>query len=101
MIDRINKEVVNVLMKGQLPIHDPSQVRRGEEAHRTDMSNLRASKSEFGSSLGGQSDDGQKQQQRVQPVRVEKKVGRNDPCPCGSGKKFKNCHGKSAVDALA
>jgi hypothetical protein len=31
------------------------------------------------------------------PVRVEKKVGRNDPCPCGSGKKFKQCHGKDAV----
>jgi preprotein translocase subunit SecA len=34
--------------------------------------------------------------QSVQPVRVEKKVGRNDPCPCGSGKKYKNCHGKDA-----
>jgi preprotein translocase subunit SecA len=34
--------------------------------------------------------------QPVQPVRVEKKVGRNDPCPCGSGKKFKQCHGKDA-----
>lgn len=33
---------------------------------------------------------------RPQPVRVEEKVGRNDPCPCGSGKKYKNCHGKNA-----
>jgi len=99
MIDLINKDVIAVLMKGQLPIHDPSQVRRGEEAKRTDMSNLRASKSEFGSSIGSQHGDGQdKEQQRVQPVRVDKKVGRNDPCPCGSGKKFKNCHGKSALD---
>ncbi|MBK6411056.1 MAG: SEC-C domain-containing protein [Flavobacteriales bacterium] len=32
-------------------------------------------------------------QQPTQPVRVEKKVGRNDPCPCGSGKKYKQCHG--------
>ena len=31
-----------------------------------------------------------------QPVRVEKKVGRNEPCPCGSGKKYKHCHGKNA-----
>ncbi|MBE0654796.1 MAG: SEC-C domain-containing protein, partial [Bacteroidales bacterium] len=31
---------------------------------------------------------------KVAPVRVEKKVGRNEPCPCGSGKKYKNCHGK-------
>ena len=33
-------------------------------------------------------------QQKTQPVRVEKKVGRNEPCPCGSGKKYKKCHGK-------
>ncbi|MBO4771476.1 MAG: SEC-C domain-containing protein, partial [Bacteroidales bacterium] len=36
--------------------------------------------------------------QRTQPVRSEKKYGRNDPCPCGSGKKYKNCHGKDAVE---
>jgi preprotein translocase subunit SecA len=36
------------------------------------------------------------QQQTVtSPIRVEKKVGRNDPCPCGSGKKYKNCHGQN------
>ena len=32
---------------------------------------------------------------KVQTVRVENKIGRNDPCPCGSGKKYKQCHGKS------
>jgi preprotein translocase subunit SecA len=32
---------------------------------------------------------------KKQPVKVGKKVGRNDPCPCGSGKKYKNCHGKN------
>jgi preprotein translocase subunit SecA len=36
---------------------------------------------------------GQDKNQKVEPVRVDKKVGRNDPCPCGSGKKFKQCHG--------
>ncbi|MCK7533709.1 MAG: SEC-C domain-containing protein [Marinilabiliales bacterium] len=40
----------------------------------------------------------QKQQQTA-PVRVDKKVGRNDPCPCGSGKKYKHCHGQSIGDA--
>jgi preprotein translocase subunit SecA len=34
------------------------------------------------------------QEQKTQPVKVEKKVGRNEPCPCGSGKKYKQCHGK-------
>ncbi|MBP5667578.1 MAG: SEC-C domain-containing protein, partial [Salinivirgaceae bacterium] len=44
----------------------------------------------------GRTEQGQGQRpedRKVQPVRVDKKVGRNDPCPCGSGKKFKNCHG--------
>jgi len=35
----------------------------------------------------------------VEPVMVEKKVGRNDPCPCGSGKKYKNCHGMQQPSA--
>lgn len=98
MIDRINKDVVNILMKGQIPLSDPAQVRRGDEAQSNrSMSNLRASKSEFGSSFsrGGDREGAPEKQEKVQPVRVEKKVGRNDPCPCGSGKKYKNCHGKN------
>ena len=97
MIDRINNDVVNVLMKGKLPLQDPSEVRRGEVPRRNDMSNLRASKSEYGSSFdkgGSEQGEARRQPQKAQPVRVEKKVGRNDPCPCGSGKKYKNCHGK-------
>jgi preprotein translocase subunit SecA len=100
MIDIINKEVIGILMKGQLPIADPNEVRRGEEPKRTNLSNLKASKSEFGSSIGGGGGQGAQQdreEQKAQPVRVEKKVGRNDPCPCGSGKKFKNCHGASSA----
>ncbi len=100
MIDRINKEVVRILMKGQLPLQDPSEVRRGELPRRTDMSNLQTSKSEFGSSFNrSRGESPEPQRQRVQPVRVEKKVGRNDPCPCGSGKKYKNCHGRSGAEA--
>lgn len=96
MIDIINKEVTGVLMKGQIPVEDPSQVRKGEVPRRSGQSNLRASKSEFGSALnsGGNGQEQKREQRAAQPVRVEKKVGRNDPCPCGSGKKFKNCHGK-------
>ncbi|MCG8700312.1 MAG: preprotein translocase subunit SecA [Bacteroidales bacterium] len=99
MIDKVNKEVVGILMKGQLPLRDPSQVKEGEARRKTNMDQLKASKSDVGSAYsnrGGQ--EGQPQENRearkAQPVRVEKKVGRNDPCPCGSGKKYKNCHGK-------
>jgi preprotein translocase subunit SecA len=98
MIDLVNKDVINFLMKGQLPVQDPSQVRRGDEPRRNENSNLRASKSEFGSSFSRGGDENQERQERVQPVRVEKKVGRNDPCPCGSGRKFKNCHGKNEFE---
>ncbi|MGD2033502.1 MAG: preprotein translocase subunit SecA [Bacteroidales bacterium] len=99
MIDKINREVVNILMKGQLPEQDPNEVRRGESPRRTDMSNLQARKSDFSSSY--EKGEGQKPPpQKAQPVRVEKKVGRNDPCPCGSGKKFKNCHGKVGAETI-
>lgn len=95
MVDSVNKEVVNVLMKGQIPLQDPSQVQKGEQRRRAD-SGLRASKSEFGSAFDKEGGDGggKRPPQKAQPVRVDKKVGRNDPCPCGSGKKYKNCHGK-------
>jgi preprotein translocase subunit SecA len=42
--------------------------------------------------------DPSKGKTKSEPVRVEKKVGRNDPCPCGSGKKYKNCHGMNSID---
>jgi len=62
------------------------------------MSKYRASKSDFSqySSTGGGGPD---KNQKAEPVRVEKKVGRNDPCPCGSGKKYKQCHGMNQPSA--
>ena len=87
-------------MKGQLPVRDPDEVQRGESPRHTDMSNLRTSKSDFSSSYD-QGDGQRKQPQKAQPVRVDKKVGRNDPCPCGSGKKFKNCHGKVGAESVS
>lgn len=92
MLVKVNKDVVSILMKGHIPSQDPDQVREAQRKRQMDMSNLRASKSDFSqySSTGGGSPE---KTPRTEPVRVEKKVGRNDPCPCGSGKKFKNCHG--------
>jgi preprotein translocase subunit SecA len=94
MIERVNKSVISTLMKGHIPSPDPDQVREAERRRRTDMSRYRTSKSDYSSysdtSGGGQAD----KQQKAEPVRVEKKVGRNDPCPCGSGKKYKHCHGR-------
>jgi preprotein translocase subunit SecA len=101
MIDTVNKQLVGVLLKGQIPIQDSSGVQRGQAPRRTDYSQMEANKSEYqpntpdGGMPGGKRDD------KVQPVRVEKKVGRNELCPCGSGKKYKHCHGAQSMAARA
>ena len=98
MLNKVNKDVVSTLMKGHIPNQDPEQVKEAERRRQVDMSNYRASKSDFSqySSTGGSEAD---KRQKTEPVRVEKKVGRNDPCPCGSGKKYKNCHGQQQAPA--
>ncbi|MDM8161632.1 preprotein translocase subunit SecA [Labilibaculum sp. K2S] len=88
MIETINKSVVSSLMKGHIPLSDPEDVRKAEERKRTDLSNLKTTKEEVG---GGRE---RPEPKKPEPVRVAQKVGRNEPCPCGSGKKFKQCHGK-------
>ncbi len=95
MIQKVNKEIVSTLMKGQIPISDPNQVREAQAAKRTDMSKYSTQKSEAPGATGEGSSQ-KEEPKKAQPVRVEKKVGRNEPCPCGSGKKYKNCHGKQA-----
>jgi len=92
MIDKVNRDVVATLVKGHIPTQDPDKVREAQQRRRTDYSKLETSRPDQG---GGE--DGEKKQ-KAQPVRVEKKVGRNEPCPCGSGKKFKNCHGKGVSE---
>ncbi|HRG02905.1 MAG TPA: preprotein translocase subunit SecA [Paludibacteraceae bacterium] len=97
MVTSINRKVLSILMRGQIPTRDPKEVRQGEQQRRSDYSRYRTQKDEIASRSSSASNDPTKQdtreQQKPEPIRVEKKVGRNDPCPCGSGKKFKNCHG--------
>lgn len=92
MVDKVNKDILSFLFKGVIAVQDPQNVREAKAPQRTDMSRLRTSHPDAAPTAGGQPQP-QRQEQRIQPVRVEQKVGRNDPCPCGSGKKFKNCHG--------
>lgn len=95
MVGKVNKDIVSTLMKGHIPIQNPEEVREAAEVRRTDMSRYRTQKSDLTTSSnpmeGAHSQTQQKS--KPEPVRVEKRVGRNDPCPCGSGKKFKQCHG--------
>jgi len=94
MITKVNRDVVSLLMKGVIP-QTQNNVQEAQRRRSADMSRMRTSKSEAGS-FGKEGDDEKRQQ--TGPVRVEKKVGRNDPCPCGSGKKFKHCHGQGLAD---
>ena len=101
MIDEINKKVVSTLMKVQIPVPDPEKVREAEQ-RRTDMSRMSASRpGEEAADAGQQAaiaagQNVSRQPRKVEPVHVAPKVGRNELCPCGSGKKYKNCHGKNA-----
>ncbi|MDR1859294.1 MAG: preprotein translocase subunit SecA [Bacteroidales bacterium] len=96
MIEQVNKDIVSTLVKGHIPIADSSEVREGH-TRRTDMSRLSTQKADTQEvSQRRATPQGPPPPPKTQPVRVEKRVGRNDPCPCGSGKKYKNCHGKNA-----
>jgi preprotein translocase subunit SecA len=96
MITKVNKQIVSTLVKGHIPMVEPQEVREGHEKRGLDMSKMSTSKSDISS--GAPKPEDTREPQHTQPVRVEKRVGRNDPCPCGSGKKFKACHGKDLVD---
>ena len=86
LIFKINKEIVSFLLKSGLP---SSSDQITEEKNTNTNNNLQTSRPENTTSNNSES----QKMQKVQPVRVEQKINRNDPCPCGSGKKYKKCHG--------
>ena len=93
MLIEMNKDVVAFLFKGGIPQQQPQDVREARPAPRQEA-RVKTSKPELvGAGGGGAPVEDTREVQRTQPVRNEQKVGRNDPCPCGSGKKYKNCHG--------
>jgi preprotein translocase subunit SecA len=91
MVEQVNRKSISILMRGQIPVKETNQVHAAEQS-RSDYSRYRTQKDEFQRNDPSKQDTREKQ--RTEPIRAEKTVGRNDPCPCGSGKKYKNCHGK-------
>ena len=91
MVEQVNRKSISILMRGQIPVKETNQVHAAEQS-RSDYSRYRIQKDEFQRNDPSKQDTREKQ--RTEPIRAEKTVGRNDPCPCGSGKKYKNCHGK-------
>lgn len=116
MVDVMNRKTAAVLMRGQIPVREEPteeqkqamaqqqaaaaaaaerqriEVRQAAPEQRQDMSRYRTEKTD----ISGNNDPEERapQQPKQEPVRAEKRVGRNDLCPCGSGKKYKNCHGQ-------
>jgi len=98
MINSINEKSLSILMRGQIYLQDPQQVKRGQAPVRSDYSRYRTQKDDMAAErartqqVAGRDT---REQLKVETFRrAEAKVGRNDPCPCGSGKKYKNCCGK-------
>jgi preprotein translocase subunit SecA len=89
VLENISKDTLSYLLKAHIALRQNNEEASLEEGRqkKADLSAMRASRNEMTSNLGGEAKSNA-------PVRVEKRVGRNDPCPCGSGKKYKNCHGK-------
>ena len=89
MLEELNQDVLSFLLRAFIPLREDAPAPRQAQApRRTDMSQMRTQHDNL--STNGE-------QKANTPVKVDKRVGRNDPCPCGSGLKFKNCHGKGLV----
>lgn len=95
-----NTNIVSFLLRAGIPMQEQPPQEARQQPKRTDMSQMRANKDEIedaGQDYAANErdiyDDG-RQPAKQAPVVAEPKIGRNDPCPCGSGKKYKQCHGR-------
>ena len=102
MNDEVNKDIVSFLSHASIPMEETNtaQIKEGRE-RKTDMSKMNLNKAEIDAAGQDYAANGNdyfdpSAPVKQEPVRVEPKIGRNDPCPCGSGKKYKQCHGKDA-----
>ena len=87
MLEDLNKDVLSFLLRAFIPLRDASEARESApQQPKKNMDQMQTSRTDLVTNGG--------EPKSKMPVHVDKQVGRNDPCPCGSGKKFKNCHGK-------
>ncbi|WP_316805883.1 preprotein translocase subunit SecA [Pedobacter agri] len=92
MLNAVNKEVVSFLYKGGIPVQQEAEEVREAPAP-VKQPKLQTTKQEFGAEQPGVEFGDTREAVPQQPIRKEAAIGRNEPCPCGSGKKYKNCHG--------
>ena len=91
MLQKVNREVVAILCKSYIPVQQQNQEsleRARQDKSKVDVNKLQASR------MAAAAAAGQGEKSKPAPVQAEKRVGRNELCPCGSGKKYKHCHGK-------
>ncbi len=91
IVYNINKDVCSYLMKGKILMGNNQEISEARE-QKTDLSKVRTSRAEQAARAAAEGVSSKPKPETF--VRAEKKVGRNDPCPCGSGKKYKQCHGR-------
>ena len=99
MLDRLNRRAIAILLRGQIYAQEPDRVQQAQQQRRQDYSRYRTQKDAVqqaaqASGMAQAAGRDTREQQRPQPLRVDKKPRPNDPCPCGSGKKYKQCHGR-------
>ena len=92
MVNRINNETVSTLMRGQIPVQAPQNVQEAAPAQEEMPQTLTTEHEQLDGS--GQPEVQDTREHNNQPIVKDQTPGRNDLCPCGSGKKFKNCHGR-------
>ena len=101
MLESLNRRALSILMRGQIHAEDPDRVQQAQQQRRMDYSRYRTQKDavqQAAQASGAANAAGRdtRELQRPEPIHVDKKPRPNDPCPCGSGKKYKQCHGKLA-----
>ena len=91
MLEKVNRDVLSILNKAYIPVREnnPEQMQQARQQRaKVDVNKLQASRMQAAAQAG------QAEKSKPAPLIADKKVGRNDPCPCGSGKKYKQCHGR-------
>ena len=99
MLSSVNKQTLGMLYKAFIPMDDPSEVKQAVEIKNNDAGKLKTSRTDELGDANRRNQEAIQQSEipKVQQVKGVVKIGRNDPCPCGSGKKYKSCHGKDEL----
>ena len=99
MLDNFNRRAIAILLRGQIHQQEPDRVQQAQQQRRQDYSRYRTQKDavqQAAQASGAAAAAGRdtRENARPEPIHADKKPRPNDPCPCGSGKKYKQCHGK-------